>query len=86
MVPPDGTRDDEPIAELLARLRPEIEHLLASFGLTEKDAEEVLHEILFMLIYRWDRIGDRELWLLNTLKRSCLRRLLERSPQRLPEA
>ena len=83
MVPPD-IRKNEPVAELLARLRPEIEQLLTSFGLSERAAEEVLHEILFMLIYRWDRIGDRELWLLTTLKRSCLRRLEERPPQPLP--
>jgi hypothetical protein len=85
MVPPGGTRNDEPVADLLARLRPEIEQLLASHDLAESEAEEVLHEILFMLIYRWDRIGDRELWLLTALKRSCLRRLQERA-SRLPEA
>lgn len=79
MLPPEGTREGEPIADLLARLRPEIEQLLASHGLAEGEADEVLHEILFMLIYRWDRIGDRELWLLTALKRSCLRRLQERS-------
>lgn len=83
MVPPDGPRpEDEPIADLLARLRPEIEHMLAAYGLAETEAEEVLHEIMFMLVYRWDRIGDRELWLLTTLKRSCLRRLHDRSPRR----
>jgi hypothetical protein len=43
MVPPDDTREDEPVADLLARLRPEIEQLLASHGLAEGEAEEVLH-------------------------------------------
>ena len=77
MVPPDGTRDDEPISELLSRLRPEIERMLAIYALGDRAAEEVLHEILFMLIYRWDRIGNRDLWLLTTLRRSCVRRAEE---------
>ena len=77
MVPPDGTRDDEPIAELLSRLRPEIERTFATHALGDRAAEEVLHEILFMLIYRWDRIGNRDLWLLTTLRRSCARRAEE---------
>ena len=80
MVPPSGTRNDEPIAEMLERLRPEIEYLLAVHGLEEGEAEEILHELLFMLIYRWDRIGDRDLWLLSALRRSCTRHLQERYP------
>jgi DNA-directed RNA polymerase specialized sigma24 family protein len=76
--PPHGTRDDEPIVDLLRRLRGEIEHVLASFQLDEIEAEEVLQEILLMLIYRWERIANRELWLLATLRRSCLRRARER--------
>src|SRR5436309_2636066 len=46
--------------------------------LDEREAEEVLQEILSMLIYRWDRIANRELWFLATLKRSCLRRTQDR--------
>jgi len=80
--PPHGTRDDEPIVDLLRRLRGEVEQVLSSFQLDEQEAEEVLEEILGMLIYRWDRIANRELWLLATLKRSCLRRAHER--QRSP--
>jgi hypothetical protein len=38
----------------------------------------VLQEILFMLIYLWDRIGNRELWLVSALRRGCLRCLQAR--------
>ena len=76
--PPRGTRDDEPILDLLRRLRGEIERTLAAHELDEREAEEVLQEILSMLIYRWERIANRELWLLATLKRSCLRRTQDR--------
>jgi hypothetical protein len=63
---------------LLARMRGEIEHAFAMYRLDEGEAEEVLHEILFMLIYLWDRLGNRELWLISALRRGCLRRLQER--------
>jgi hypothetical protein len=67
--------DTEPLPDLLRRLRPEIEQTFSAFELGEEAAEEVLQEIVFMLTYSWDRIGNRDLWLLTTLRRSCLRRL-----------
>jgi hypothetical protein len=81
--PPSGTRDHEPILDLLRRLRGEVEQILAHFRLGEREAEEVLQEILCMLVYRWDRIANRELWLLATLKRSCVRRTCQ-GRRRLP--
>lgn len=78
MAPPGGTRDDEPVSRLLDRMRGEIEHTFAHYHLEEGEAEEVLQEILFMLIYLWDRIGNRELWLISAVRRGCLRRLQER--------
>ncbi len=80
--PPHDSREDEPIVDLLRRLRGPVEQVFCAFRLGEHEAEEVLEEILGMLIYRWDRIANRELWLLATLKRSCLRRAPERLPQR----
>jgi len=76
MSPP--TRDDEPVSLLLDRLRADIERTFAAYRLEEREAEEVLQEVLFMLIYRWDRIGNRELWLLSALRRGCLRRVQDR--------
>ncbi len=78
MVPPHGTRDDEPVSTLLERLRREIEGTFAIYRLEEGEAEEVLREALFMLIYLWDRVGNRELWLVSALRRGCLRCLHER--------
>jgi hypothetical protein len=75
---PQGTRDDEPVAALLDRMRGEIEHTLAAYRLEEREAEGVLQELVFMLVYLWDRIGNRELWLIAALRRGCLRRLQER--------
>ncbi len=75
---PQGTRDDEPVAALLDRMRGEIEHTLAAYRLGEDEAEAVLQELVFMLVYLWDRIGNRELWLIAALRRGCLRRLQER--------
>jgi len=84
MVPPSGTRDDEPAAMLLERLRGEIEQTFASYRLDEGEAEEVLQDLLFMLIYLWDRIGNRELWVVSALRRGCLRRLQERRAEAGP--
>jgi hypothetical protein len=83
--PPHGTREDEPIVDLLRRLRGDIEQVFCAFQLGESEAEEILQDLLSMLIYRWDRIANREIWLLATLKRTCVRRAHERqrsSPER----
>jgi DNA-directed RNA polymerase specialized sigma24 family protein len=67
---------------LLGDLRLEIEPLLARFQINQGEAEELLHEILLLLTYRWERIDSREIWLLAAIKRACLRRLGRRA--RLP--
>jgi hypothetical protein len=67
---------------LLGDLRLEIEPLLARFQIHQKEAEEILDEILLLLTYRWERIDSREIWLLAAIKRACLRRLGRRA--RLP--
>ncbi len=78
MNPSDRPATSAPIPELLRRLRPEIEQTFSAFDIGEEEAEEILQEILFMLTYSWDRIGNRDLWLLTALRRSCLRRAEER--------
>lgn len=76
--------DQEPILRLLSQLASEIEPLLERHRLTPDEAGEVLREILLLLAYRWDRIDDRELWLLATLERNCLRQSARRRGRALP--
>lgn len=68
----------EPITGLVGRLDEEIEALLEGFRLGPREAEEVLRDVLLLLVYRWERIESREIWLLATLKRLCLRRARRR--------
>jgi len=83
--PPHDSREHEPIVDLLRRVRGEVEQVFCAFALDEGEAEEVLQEILSMLIYRWDRIANRELWLLATLNRRCVRRAHVRRQERQPQ-
>ncbi|HYH47452.1 MAG TPA: hypothetical protein VEG34_17360 [Thermoanaerobaculia bacterium] len=78
MNPLDDSANNAPIPHLLRRLRPEIEQTFSAFDIAEEEAGKILQEIVFMLTYSWDRIGNRDLWLLTTLRRSCLRRAEER--------
>lgn len=69
---------EEPATALLAKLGLEIEPLLSRFQLDEAEAETVLREALFLLVYRWERIDSREIWLLAAIRRASLRRLRAR--------
>ena len=73
MVPSRDSYGDEPIGELLQRLRPEIERILVSFDVPESAATDILQEVMVVLAYRWDRVNDREAWLLATIRRRCAR-------------
>lgn len=66
--------DREPTA-LIAALAIEIDSILSHFRLGEREAETLLREILLLAVYRWDAVDSREVWLLATLRRACLRRI-----------
>jgi DNA-directed RNA polymerase specialized sigma24 family protein len=70
----------ESITALVASLAIEIDGIFARFQLSEPEAEELLRETLLLAIYRWDKIDSREIWLLATLRRACLRRLRRQLP------
>ena len=66
--------------QLLARLAPDVESILAQHQLTHEEAEAALHELLILLTYRWDQLESRDVWSLATLRRLCLRRSVQRVP------
>ena len=74
-----GEVSGEPAAALIAALAIEIDAILCRFRLSEREAEDLLREILLLAVYRWDAVDSREIWLLATLRRACLRRLPRRA-------
>lgn len=57
----------EEIQRLAEKLRPEIVRLFQTQGLSEAEAAERLTAALKELAFRWNRVGDRERWLLLAL-------------------
>jgi hypothetical protein len=76
-------RDQEPVTALVHRLGGEIESLLEAFRLSSREAEEILRDSLHLIAYRWEALESRELFVLATLKRVSLRRILRRAVQRV---
>ena len=74
----------EAVTSVVAALAAEIDAIMARFHLSERDAADLLREILLLAIYRWDQIANHEIWLLATLRRACVRRLLRQTSP--PEA
>jgi len=73
----------EAVTAVVSGLAADIDAILARFHLSEQDAADLLSDILLLAIYRWDQIANPEIWLLATLRRACMRRLLRQAP---PEA
>lgn len=69
----------ESIAQLLARLAPDVEAILAHHQLNSEEAEAALQELLILLTYRWDQLESRDVWTLATLRRLCLRHASHRT-------
>jgi DNA-directed RNA polymerase specialized sigma24 family protein len=70
----------ESITALVATLAFEIDGIFSRFQLSQPEAADLLRETLLLAIYRWDKIDSREIWLLATLRRACLRRLRRQLP------
>lgn len=79
MPEPEVQLSGEPATALIAALAIEIDTILSHFRLTEREAEDLLREILLLAVYRWDAVDNRDVWLLATLRRTCLRRLQRRT-------
>ncbi|HEY3572002.1 MAG TPA: hypothetical protein VGP73_28995 [Thermoanaerobaculia bacterium] len=70
----------EAVTAVVSSLATDIDAILARFHVSERDAADLLREILLLAIYRWDQIANHEVWLLATLRRACVRRLLQQAP------
>lgn len=68
----------EPALALIAALAIEIDAILSHFHLRQDEAEDLLREILLLAVHRWDGIDSREIWLLATIRRACLRQVARR--------
>lgn len=66
-MPPSDRPTPEAIRRLARKLRPEIVKRFQAQGLSETEAVERLKTALRELSYRWNRVGDRERWLLQAL-------------------
>jgi DNA-directed RNA polymerase specialized sigma24 family protein len=76
---PERSDSAEAITALVAALAVEIDAMFSRFRLSEEETEDLLREILLLAVYRWEQIESREIWLLATLRRACLRRLKRRA-------
>lgn len=56
---------------LLRRLQPHVAKILAHHAIPPADAEDLLQETLFALIYKWAGIRNPDAWLLATLDNRC---------------
>jgi hypothetical protein len=62
---------EESSSELLARLRPVLEEIFASYGISEDQARQILEETCGILISKqWDRQNPGR-WLLRTVIEKC---------------
>jgi hypothetical protein len=75
----EPTRDD--LRRLLDRLQPRIARLFDRYGVSTLEAERRVTEALTRLSYRWDRVRDRERWLLDALRKDLAARTEESSKE-----
>lgn len=73
----------EEILLLFSKLRPEIVRRFLELGLSEEEAKVRVKAALRELAYRWNRIGDREEWLLRKLSGEAPKR--STTPEKEPE-
>lgn len=64
-------RPDPPFEVLLRRLEPQISKIFARHAIPGTDAEDLLQETLFALVFKWETVNNPEPWLLATLQNRC---------------
>ncbi len=75
---------DEPVSELVKRLRPIFEVLLTSHGVTPAEGRKLLEDLLRALQLKRESIANPEAWLLASLHRAVQR--MEPEPDSASEA
>lgn len=74
----------EEILHLVAKLRPRIVRIFLDLRLSDEEVKERVKAALRELAWRWNRIGDREQWLLLKLRGEAPK--LSTTPEKEPEA
>lgn len=63
---------DEPLEELLERLRPRFKRILSSYSIPADDAEDILQDVLISAVRQWDAVHNREAWVIIALRNRCV--------------
>jgi hypothetical protein len=70
-MPPSNYPPPEDVFRLMMELRDKIVDRFLLLGIPTAEAKARLEAALWELLFRWDRVGDREQWLLNALEREA---------------
>lgn len=62
---------DSRLEGMLRRLQPRMAQVLSDHAIPSEDAEDLVQETLFALVYKWAGIRNPEAWLLATLDNRC---------------
>jgi len=68
-MPSSGKPTQDDLQRLAVRLQPKILRLFQRHEVSRETAELLLTAALTRLLYRWDRVRDRERWLLSALRK-----------------
>lgn len=68
----DQPQVEAPLEEFLRQVRPRLKALFAHHGIPRQDTEDLLQQALLALLYRPERVRDREAFLFGTLRNKCL--------------
>ena len=60
-------------SEILLRLRPVLERIFVAYGISEREAQEIMEQSCFLLISKRPMRQDPEGWLLRTVIEKCQR-------------
>ncbi|HEX4964187.1 MAG TPA: sigma-70 family RNA polymerase sigma factor [Thermoanaerobaculia bacterium] len=68
---PDDLKPQETLEELVRRIRYRLTSILRSYDIPSEDADDLLQDALLEAFRKWDKIYNKEYWLLGTLRFIC---------------